>query len=364
MKVLFINSSGFYRKEDGLYVYYETGKLLVDLNETHQVDSYHYELLNPPVDNLSNFNISTTKIKISPAKRYKNKIISYLIAYTELFFKMLKADVLYLFYPNSFRFTALFALLFNKKLALYVRGEKGLESSFSKYIFKKATFILTVSPRFTKNIKALNDNVFTIKPMIAYDEKDIIEEKIKTDKSRILYVGRVEKDKGSLELIKAIEKLTKKHKNKFLLTIVGNGELLDSLKNYVIKNNLSENVVFKGAIYDANVLKEIYQNNDIFIIPSHHEGFPRVLYEAMIFRLTIVTTFVGAISSIMIDKDNCLKIKVNDYNDISLKLEELLENPSMSEAIASKGTECIKKYLKINNRSHLDLIKDNLTNER
>ena len=40
----------------------------------------------------------------------------------------------------------------------------------------------------------------------------------------------------------------------------------------------------------------------------HHEGFPRVLYEAMASALPIFTTFVGGISGRMKNLDNCIEI--------------------------------------------------------
>jgi len=364
MKLLFINSSEFLKKNDGLYIYHETAKLMVELNKKYKVDAFHYAISHHLTDNLANFNLSSTDVKISPAKRYKSKIISYIKSYLILFLKIWKTDFLYVFYPNSFRFTVLFALFFNKKYALYVRGEKNLESGYSKYIFKKAKFVLTVSPKFTNDIKKINPNVFTIKPMIAYSKEDIVTDKKNLECYKFLYVGRVERDKGSLELVHAIEELVAGGFNEVVLTLVGNGEMLPELKAYVKEKELTKNIIFKGAIYDPIELKNIYKSNDIFIIPSHHEGFPRVLYEAMIFRLVILTTFVGTISGVMSDEENCMEIKVDDFKDISNKLKVLLQDRSLRQVLAEGGTKTIQEYLKNNSESHEDLIIQNFENEK
>jgi len=363
-KLLFINSSGFYKKNDGLYLYHETAKLIVALNTKYIIDAFHYEITEDTTDNLANFNLSNTNVKISVAKRYKSKIISYLNSYSAIFFKMSQTDFLYLFYPSSFRFSILFALILNKEYALYVRGEKNINNKFSKFIFKKAKFILTVSPKFTEDIKVSNNKVFTIKPMISYAEKDIVEEKKYTEGYKLLYVGRVEKDKGSIELIKAIEKLVGEGLKNIVLTIVGNGDLFGDLKNYVKEKKLTKNIIFQGPIYDSNKLKEIYRTNDIFVLPSHHEGFPRVLYEAMIFKLAILTTFVGTISSVMINEENCLEINVNDFKDIANKLKILFDDSSLNKNITTNATTKIKEYLRDNNKPHDDLIIENFRNEK
>src|SRR5690606_15706032 len=136
-------------------------------------------------------------VDIIPLKKTKNKNISYLRAYSKGFMEVLRCDFLYIFYPNSFRYLALFAYILRKPYGLYVRGEQGVNSKFSKWAFKHAQFVTTISPSFSDKILAYNDTVFTIRPMIPFNSEDIITDRIylKNDRLNILFVGRIERDK-------------------------------------------------------------------------------------------------------------------------------------------------------------------------
>src|SRR5690606_31957169 len=82
------------------------------------------------------------------------------------------------------------------------------------------------------------------------------------------------------------------------------------------KIGISESINFKGAVFDTQKIKDFYLKADIYILPTYHEGFPRTLYEAMIYGTPIITTFVGGIPYLMKDKFNCLKIEPKSVESI------------------------------------------------
>ena len=66
----------------------------------------------------------------------------------------------------------------------------------------------------------------------------------------------------------------------------------------VLVEQRQENVTFTGELFGP-ALKFEYESADIFLFPSHGEGFPMVILEAMKFALPIVATDVGAIKDIL-----------------------------------------------------------------
>ena len=64
-----------------------------------------------------------------------------------------------------------------------------------------------------------------------------------------------------------------------VLHVVGDGPLMSDLKKYVVKNNLTENVIFYGRITDE--LPSYYISSDICIVPSLAEVFGNCALEAM-----------------------------------------------------------------------------------
>lgn len=361
-RILVINSNAMFKEGDGLYIYKETGILLNELSKDYEVDNFHFQLPFNGNDAMANYNLNETAILTTTVNRRKSKIASYIAAFSKGTKALIKSDILYLFYPNSFSLLAIIARLLNKPYGLYIRGEKGITSKRSIQLYKKAAFILTVSPKFTSIAAAYNKNSATISPMIAYSKQDLVLNRtyIKKDDFVVLFVGRIEYAKGVFELIDAISNLKAKHAPRIKLVLIGDGDDTENIKTKVNDLDLEDNVEFTGSVYDKNVLADYYRRADIFILPTHHEGFPRVLYEAMIFGVPIITTFVGSISYIMKDHQNCYEIKPKDARDIEAKLMNLITNYREASFVAENGTRTILEYLEENSETHLQKINNQL----
>jgi len=93
---------------------------------------------------------------------------------------------------------------------------------------------------------------------------------VKTDKIKLLYVGRVRKEKGIYSLLEII----KNSKNDLILSIVGAQK--NSFKT-IIQNNVH---VYEVENNEQNLIK-FYDDHNIFILPSYTEGHPMVLLEAL-----------------------------------------------------------------------------------
>ena len=94
--------------------------------------------------------------------------------------------------------------------------------------------------------------------------------KIETNEIKLLYVGRIRKEKGIFSLLKLIKEM----KVKLNLTIVGAEKDFDS-------SALEKNVNIFNVESDEKKLISYYDNHNIFILPSFTEGYPMVLLEAL-----------------------------------------------------------------------------------
>lgn len=95
----------------------------------------------------------------------------------------------------------------------------------------------------------------------------------------ILYIGRLEKRKGVIYLLKAYKKLTE-HRDDVSLVIAGTGELRESLEEYVHRHDLP-NVSFLGYVSEEKKL-ELLHEAAVFCSPAlYGESFGIVLLEAM-----------------------------------------------------------------------------------
>lgn len=94
----------------------------------------------------------------------------------------------------------------------------------------------------------------------------------------LLHAGRLTDVKNQFYLIDIVSKCKDEGLNIHLL-IAGEGELEQQLKSYVKKFNLGKDITFLGSRDD---IANLYQASDLFLLPSHHEGFPVTLTEAQV----------------------------------------------------------------------------------
>lgn len=99
---------------------------------------------------------------------------------------------------------------------------------------------------------------------------------IKDDTLVIGHIGRFVDQKNHTFLIDIFNELHKKNK-KTILLLIGQGPLMDEIKEKVEDLNLTKNVIFLGQRDDVN---ELYQAMDLFLFPSLYEGLGMVLIEA------------------------------------------------------------------------------------
>lgn len=175
--------------------------------------------------------------------------------------------------PYTF-FSYLFLFIFRKKIFIYLRSNgyeeyKHILGLFGPLIYHFMYLIVT----FRSNIITCQKRLTTKKSDLVYpseiDDNWIVDKtKPKLDKPRLLYVGRMKVEKGIFSLIKLLKKINLDIE----LSIVGNSDELKESAN---------NVNLLGIENDVSVLKKIYDDHNIFILPSFTEAHPQVIDESL-----------------------------------------------------------------------------------
>ncbi len=80
---------------------------------------------------------------------------------------------------------------------------------------------------------------------------------------------------------------------------------------------------------DQGELVDRYRQADVFVFPSHFEGFGRVLLEAMAAALPIVTTPVGAAADLLTPDADAVLVPLRDSGALVVALERLVEDPDL-----------------------------------
>lgn len=152
----------------------------------------------------------------------------------------------------------------------------------------------------------------------------------------ILIVARLERLKGHLDLIEAFSELITKYNN-LRLTVVGEGDEMNTIQEKIKNKKLSNNVELIGFSNPS----EHYKKADIFVLPSYSEAFPLVVLEAMSYSLPIVATNVGGIPEAIENGVHGYTIAPGDVKELRAKLEILINS---KEKRVQMGLNARKRY--------------------
>jgi phosphatidylinositol alpha-mannosyltransferase len=166
--------------------------------------------------------------------------------------------------------------------------------------------------------------------------------KLRDGKINLLFVGRIEKRKGLIYLLKAFYFLRKKYKN-LRLIVVGEGPERERCEKFV-KQHAIPDVMFLGQI--ENELPRIYVSCDIFVAPSiFGESFGIIILEAMASRLPVAgfanEGFKGVLEG---KKGEKFLVKPKDYKALAKKIEVLINNKNLREEMGKWGEKEAVKY--------------------
>ena len=154
---------------------------------------------------------------------------------------------------------------------------------------------------------------------------------------RFLYVGKVDKNKGVHILIEAFERLVRDTGRQHLLTITGSGDMQDAASILADRIGIKDYVVFRGYVGDGNELIKLYSENDALIVPTIiHEGFPRVIDEAMACGTPVICSRLGGMR-LEFSEDEVLFVQPGSINDLYLALKRAANEPDLLEGLRKKS---------------------------
>lgn len=136
----------------------------------------------------------------------------------------------------------------------------------------------------------------------------------------LLYVGRLSPEKGLLPFLESLA--TSKIKERFHLTVLGNGVERELVEKFIIDHKIQNQVTLHGFVSDPS---PFFINPDILIMPSLREGLPMTLIESLASGIPVLANKVGAISSMVTHNTNGYFAKDfsnESWNEALLKTSE------------------------------------------
>lgn len=158
----------------------------------------------------------------------------------------------------------------------------------------------------------------------------------------LLPAARPVREKGHHVAVKAIAKL--RERGFVNITLILPGEVaagvgdsyLAELKALIRDLELEDCVIFPGWV---ECLDDLIQSSDVVVLPSHTEGFPRVVIEAMLAKTPVVATPVGGIPEAIFNEETGFIVGVEDSNALALALERIIQEPELVRNVVDRAHE-------------------------
>ncbi len=137
-----------------------------------------------------------------------------------------------------------------------------------------------------------------------------------------IYVGGMVATKGIAELATAAEPLLRKYRN-FQLVCVGDGPCLGRMTDLANRIGRAAAVVLPGNVAPTDVSFYL-QVSDFLVLPSHSEGLPQAVIEAMHCALPVVATRVGGVPEAVIDGRTGLLVEAKNDKQLRDAMERMI----------------------------------------
>jgi glycogen synthase len=160
---------------------------------------------------------------------------------------------------------------------------------------------------------------------------------------RLLYVGRLEADKGVHTALQAINLIVPHQTTAVTLDIYGQGDpdYEADLKTYVAQNDLQNVVQFRGSV-PRRQIPQVFAQADVLLFTSEWaEPFARTVLEAMAAGLVVIGTTTGGTAEILSHEQTGLTFTAGDPQDLAQQIGRVLSDGSLQQKLQSAGRQCV-----------------------
>lgn len=162
---------------------------------------------------------------------------------------------------------------------------------------------------------------------ITHFRPDTVASQVAGQDQTVVCVSRLSHEKGIEVLLQAWH-LIQKQMPQAKLIIVGIGPLQDQLKHIAHALDITGSVEFAGLQHDVPAQ---FHRGSLAVLPSHWEGMPNALLEAMACGRACVATRVSGSEDIIEHGVNGLLVEPGDYENMAKALLTLLSDPPLAK---------------------------------
>ena len=225
----------------------------------------------------------------------------------------------------------------NSKLKSILGAVEARYYRIKKVYNKKISYIITPSEFYKQ--KLVEDGIKENKIEAIHNFIDVSQYNLKTeDEGYALYVGRLSKEKGILNLIEAFSSLQNKK-----LYIAGDGPEKEKIERIIKDRHLENDIKLLGYLSQDQV-KEYIRKSRFVVVPSiWYENCPYSVLETLAIGKSVIGADIAGIPELVQDKVNGLTYRYDDIRELEEKMKLLFENKELAEEYGKNAKEIAKK---------------------
>ena len=180
---------------------------------------------------------------------------------------------------------------------------------------------------------------------------------LKTDKIKILSIGRLNYIKGLYFAIEAMY-LLKNMNIDFEYNIIGDGELKEELLFHRYQFNLENEINFLGIKQGQDVIDQINEAH-VLLLPSLSEGIANVAIEAMACGTLVISTDVGGMSELIEDSRTGFLVNAKSSKEIADKIIFIKDNFVSCNSISKEARLKVENEFNIQTQNDIFMFEYN-----
>ena len=170
---------------------------------------------------------------------------------------------------------------------------------------------------------------------------------------KLAYLGRLNGDKGERESVEAVAILRSEDAFRDLeLSLAGSGPARAALEADIARFGLGDHVRLLGAIHGEEKVRFL-RESDVLLLPTYHpEGLPYTILESLAAGTPVLTTRVGGIPDVIVDRENGIFVEPRRPEAIATALRDLAASPERLQAMSRACVAYAERELSLDRLAH------------
>jgi glycogen(starch) synthase len=165
----------------------------------------------------------------------------------------------------------------------------------------------------------------------------------------VVYLGRLERRKGAVDLLRAVPLVLDQVPNA-QFTFIGpdrahcpGGRTHQQYLQDEFPGSVRQRIVLKGSLSESEVTEHL-QNADVFVAPSLYESFGLIFLEAMRWGTPVIGTTAGGIPEIVQNDESGILVPPGDHTELAAAITALLKDPIRRHRLGDAGRRRVKTH--------------------